>query len=91
MDVMHKHNMNEMNSMEVVDEIDLGIDEMHKHEMHKKQEMNATEADYEIEEVIRLRQSYFIGFFRLETFTKKIQHAKIGCSIFHQLHQYIKY
>ena len=66
MDVMHKHNMNEMNSMEVVDEIDLGIDEM-----HKKQEMNATEADYEIEEVIRLRKSYFIGFFRLETFTKK--------------------
>ena len=91
MDVMHEHNMNEMNSMEMVDEIDIGIDEMHKHEMHKKQEMNATEADYEIEEVIRLRQSYFIGFFRLETFTKKIQHAKIGCSIFHQLHQYIKY
>ena len=74
MDVMHKHNMNEMNSMEVVDEIDLGIDEMHKHEMHKhemhkKQEMNATEADYEIEEVIRLRQSYYMGLFGLERFT----------------------
>merc|ERR1712227_416261 len=54
MDVMHEHNMNEMNSMEVVDEIDLGIDEM-----HKKQEMNATEADYEIEEVIRLRKVVF--------------------------------
>ena len=86
MDVMH-----ETNSMEVVEEIDLGKDEMTKQEMQKIQEMNAMEADYEIEEVIRLRQSYFIGFFRLEIFTKKIQPAKIGCSIFHQLHQYIKY
>ena len=71
MDVMHDQNI-----VKVVDEIDLGKDEMKNHEiqdheMHEQEmhKMNAMEADYEIEEVIRLRQSYYMGFFVLERFT----------------------
>ena len=71
MDVMH-----ETNSMEVVEEIDLGKDEMTKQEMQKIQEMNAMEADYEIEEVIRLRQSYFIGLSDCKFLLKKYSPLK---------------
>ena len=68
--------MHDQNILKVVDEIDLGKDEMKNHEiqdheMHEQEmhKMNAMEADYEIEEVIRLRQSYYMGFVGLERFT----------------------